>query len=444
MAFVHRQSCEGVKTELDLFTVPPTQTSIIDSHVVEHQPMASLDSGGPIEYLIPDDDYLDLANTMLHVQVKVTRANGDDLDLADPVGPVNNWLHSLFSQVDVYLNGTLVTPSTNTYAYRAYIETLLSCGPNAKDTELTGQLWHKDMATRMDAVEIVEGAAANAGFVARRANIVRSRVVELLGRLHVDLFLQDKFLINGVDVKIRLVRSKAAFVLMAGGPNPDYRINIVNATLYTEKATLNPTVQMAHIKALEKSTVKYPMRSVNCKVYSIPAGARSHTHENLFLGTLPKRLVLCCIDNNAYNGAYEKNPFYAKNNAITFYAVYVDGRQIPSKPFQPSSSPCWKSTRAATSSTTTEMDTLQIARLLSMDPRTRSIFRGVVPKDGLPTMIDSGLRVQHRRRRRTGRTLDSVVPGRRRTRRLLLLVRSAATTRGVPHLPERTLFRVDS
>ena len=34
------------------------------------------------------------------------------------------------------------------------------------------------------------------------------------------------------------------------------------------------------------------------------------------------------------------------------------------------------------------MDTLQIARLLAWDPRTRSIFRGVVPKDGLPTTID--------------------------------------------------------
>ena len=182
--------------------------------------MASLDSGGPIESLIPGsgDDYLDLANTMLHVQVKVTRANGDDLDFADPVGPVNNWLHSLFSQVDVYLNGTLVTPSTNTYAYRAYIETLLSY---AKVTQLTGKLWHKDTATHMDAVEIVDGAAANAGFVARRKNIVRNRVVDMMGRLHVDLFLQDKFLINGVDVKIRLVCNKAAFALMAGGNAPD-------------------------------------------------------------------------------------------------------------------------------------------------------------------------------------------------------------------------------
>ena len=35
------------------------------------------------------------------------------------------------------------------------------------------------------------------------------------------------------------------------------------------------------------------------------------------------------------------------------------------------------------------MDTLQIARLLAMDPRTRSIFCGVVPKDGLPTTTDA-------------------------------------------------------
>ena len=120
---------------------------------------------------------------MRHLQAKATRANGDDLDLADPVGPVNNWLHSLFSQVGVYLNGTLVTPSTNTYAYLAYTETLLSYGTDANDTQLTGQLWHKDTATHMDAVEIADGAAANAGFVARRENIVWSRIVDMMGRL---------------------------------------------------------------------------------------------------------------------------------------------------------------------------------------------------------------------------------------------------------------------
>ena len=106
-----------------------------------------------------------------------------------------------------------MTPSINTYAYRAYTETLPSYSTDAKVTQLTSQLWHKDTATHMDVIEIVDGAAANEGFVAQRANIVRSRVVDLTGHLNVDLFLQDKFLINGVDVKIRLVRSKSAFAV---------------------------------------------------------------------------------------------------------------------------------------------------------------------------------------------------------------------------------------
>ena len=122
---------------------------------------------------------------------------------------------------------------------------------------------------------------------------------------------------------------------MAGGVNSTYKVNIVDASVFARKATLSTAVQMAHIKALDKGTAKYPLRPVDCKVYTIPQGAMSHTHGNLFLGTLPKRLVLCCIDNDAFNGSYAKNPFYAKHNDINFLAVYVDGRQVPGKPLQP-------------------------------------------------------------------------------------------------------------
>ena len=334
MAFVHRQSCEGVKTELDLFAVPPTQTSIEDGRWIEHQPLTSLDSGGPIEFILPGtgDAYIDLANTYLLIRAKVVRAVGTELAPDTPVAPVNNWLHSLFSQVDVYLNDTLVTPSSNTYPFRAYVDTLLSYGAEAKTTQLTSQLWYKDTAGHMDATTADGG---NTGLVERRRHISESRVVDMMGRLHVDLFLQDRFLLNGVSVKIRLIRSKDAFSLMASGQNPDYTVQIVDAVLFARKAVLSPTVQMAHIKALEKGTAKYPIRPVDCKVYTIPQGAMSHTHENVFLGTLPKRLILWCIDNDAYNGEYSKNPFNAKNNAINFLAVYVDGRQVPAKPLQP-------------------------------------------------------------------------------------------------------------
>ena len=46
-------------------------------------------------------------------------------------------------------------------------------------------------------------------------------------------------------------------------------------------------------------------------------------------------MVLCCIDNDAYNGAYNKNPFHAKHNNLNFLALYVDGQQVPAKPLKP-------------------------------------------------------------------------------------------------------------
>ena len=220
---------------------------------------------------------------------------------------------------------------------RAYIETALSYGADAKETQLTSQLWYKDTAGRMDSLALAEDDTANVGFKNRRNYTTRSRVVEMMGRLNVDMFLQDRFLLNGVDVKIRLVRSKDALALMAGGANHDYKVNIIDASVFARKATLSTAIQMAHFKAIDKGTAKYPLRPVDCKVYTIPQGAMSHTHthENLFLGTLPKRLVLCCIINDAFNGSYSKNPFHAKHNDINFLAVYVDGRQVPGKTLQP-------------------------------------------------------------------------------------------------------------
>ena len=251
MAFVHQQLCEGVKSELDLFAVPPTQRSIDEGHWIEHQPITSLDSGGPIEFSIPGagDAYIDLANTYLFGRAKIIRGAGTNLADDAPVAPVNNWLHSLFSQVDVYLNDTMVTRSSNTYPFRAYVETLLSYGAEAKKTQLTSQLWYKDTAGHMDATQEDGG---NAGLIERRRHIVGSRVVEMMGRLNVDLFMQDRFLLNGVTVKIRLVRSKDTFSLMASGANPDYNVCIVDAILFVRKAVLNPMVLMAHIQALTK------------------------------------------------------------------------------------------------------------------------------------------------------------------------------------------------
>ena len=81
--------------------------------------------------------YLDLANTYLLIRVNVVPGVVTDLAADTSVEPVNNWLHSLFCQADVYLNDPLVIPSSNTYPFRAYVYTVLSYGADAKNTQLT-------------------------------------------------------------------------------------------------------------------------------------------------------------------------------------------------------------------------------------------------------------------------------------------------------------------
>ena len=132
--FIHDQSCECAKTELDIFSVWPTQTSIEYGNYVEYHPLSSITDSRPIEFDVSSSgqNYLDFANTQLLVKAKITRGSGEDITDADHVGGVNLLLHSQFQKVDVSLNDEQVSQSAETYAYRAYIESLLSYGSEAK------------------------------------------------------------------------------------------------------------------------------------------------------------------------------------------------------------------------------------------------------------------------------------------------------------------------
>lgn len=116
----------------------------------------------------------------------------------------------MFSQVDVYLNQKLISSPNNTYGYKCYLETLLNYGPKAKQSHLTCGLWYKDTKGQMEAL-----TAANEGYAARRRLTAGSKEIDLIGHLHGDVFNQEKYLLNGVELGVKLVRAKNSFALMA-------------------------------------------------------------------------------------------------------------------------------------------------------------------------------------------------------------------------------------
>ena len=262
MALLHSHSCECTKSELDLFSLPPTQTSIDKGQWVEYHPISTISDGGPIEFFISgsSDEYMDLNQTQLYIQAKITKADGTDLTDADQVGPVNLFLQSLFNQVDVSLNDRLISPSTPTYPYRAMIETLLSYGSDAKRSQLTSSLFYKDTSGRFDnGNPLAADGEVNEGLKKRHKFTKHSNVVDMIGPIHSDIFFQDRHMLNGVDLKLKLIRSNDSFCLMATGANPTYKVKIQNVSVFVRKVKISSGVMLEH-----SLLMKYLLQSLQC------------------------------------------------------------------------------------------------------------------------------------------------------------------------------------
>jgi len=235
--------------------------------------------------------------------------------------------------VDISLNDTLVTSSNNTYAYRSYLETLLSYGPAAKLSQLTSELYYKDTAGHMNNTNPHDDNQLNVG-LKTRATFSQRGIFDMIGGIHNDLFFQDKYLLNDINIKIRLVRNKDAFCLMSA-VDATYKVKIVDCKLFVRKVRLSPSVFVAHSKALERGNAKYPIRRTVCKTFTIPAGNLDASQESLFTGQLPTRLVIGCLDNRAFNGTYNRNPFNFEHMNLTQLKIYLDGQQQSVKPIEP-------------------------------------------------------------------------------------------------------------
>jgi hypothetical protein len=295
--------------------------------ITEYNPISAITHGLPIEFNIigSGQDYIDVANTQIFVRAKITRANGDSIDGTDHVGVVNLTLHSLFSELDFKVNDTLISSTNNTYAYRAYLENLLSYGSDAKNSQLTASMYYKDTAGHMDVTNPVAADVANIGFKKRYGFFRNGATVDMMGKLHTDLCFQERYLPSDVGIRIRLIRQKDSFCLMSDALDPTYKLQIVECKLYVRKVKLSPSVFVAHAKALEMGNAKYPIRRILVKTFTVAQGNLSFSQENLFSGQLPSRIVIGMVDNDGYNGVFNKNPFNFKNYQLTQLKLYLDG-----------------------------------------------------------------------------------------------------------------------
>jgi len=234
-------------------------------------------------------------------------------------------LHSMFQDVTITLNDTVIQGGDQLYSYKAFMNSLLLFDKGTKNTQLTAAGWYADEPEKFDVVV----AAENKGFKSRLA---LNAGFELIGPLHLDIMTQPRYLLPGVDVKVRLTRQKDSFTLMCANKDGAVAsIVLTSAVLYVRRVKVLSSVLAGHELGLLKHNALYPVQSTKAQTFTIATGTQSINKENIFQGRMPKLVVVAMVRNAAYNGDFKQNPFEFGQHNISYCGLFRDGECIPER-----------------------------------------------------------------------------------------------------------------
>jgi len=367
MSLIHDESHECSLSPLEWFTVQPTQTAVEKTYDVEYQSLTSLRNNAPVEFYIPATtaDLTDLKNSKLYISFRIVKADGTNCADTDIVAPVNDIFNSMWSNVEFFMGDRLVSHSNNTHGYTSIISHLIHDSEESLLSERSLRLIYKDTAGQMDqtnaslsnTMEFIPGFhpdskqlvrqndgtveaqdvtdPGNAGLHKRYLFTKTSTQVGLLGSLRIDMFEQEKYLPSGIDMKLRFHRQRDPFTLMTAGGNNAFKIELLEAYLLVRKVKVSPGVALGHEEGMRLKPAQFPITRKETKVTAVSTGVTTFVKDNIFLGQLPKRVVVGLVGTQAYAGSATHNPFNFSHSNVNYIQLHTDGEPVLAKPLRP-------------------------------------------------------------------------------------------------------------
>ena len=177
-------------SSLELFDKISLLEHVQWSNIQQIFPINSLNEAS-IEFQLETDRniFLDLQEIALSLKFSVLKGNRKIED-ADDVYLVNNFLHSLFLNVGVYLNNEQVHTSNGLYPHKAFLSNELSGTKERKEAITIGQGYTYEANPNDKTAQV---------FIDRKTETLKDEI-EVYGPLAVDLFTCGKLLLPNVNV----------------------------------------------------------------------------------------------------------------------------------------------------------------------------------------------------------------------------------------------------
>ena len=248
---------------------------------------------------------IDLNRICLGLDVKLY--NPDEKDAATPDNLLfsNNTLHSLFSDIEIFLNGKLITISNNNFHHAAFVGTELSTDPVSQRTWTVyqGYRYRPNREKNLEVKNKIMKKFADYGACS----------LYLYGAPHVDFLDCERLLLPGVTLHLHLYRSPIfcalenltdldADAVKSLDKNPPVVV-IEKASLFVNKIVLSDTVKLSIERALTKSSAVYPYIENSTKIFIIQSGQNCFVKENIFGTEHFRRLTMCMVRNRFFRGA---------------------------------------------------------------------------------------------------------------------------------------------
>ena len=119
--------------------------------------------------------------------------------------------------------------------------------------------------------------------------------------LNEDALHLDKYIINGVDVDLKLYPSRSFFVLMSDNLQKEYRIVIEEAIFKCCTMDVGSGIISAHTKTLQEGGMaQYFFNQSQINNFTIVQGQRNFS-KTVFQGKIPHKTVVAFVNSQRYN-----------------------------------------------------------------------------------------------------------------------------------------------
>lgn len=323
---------------LDIFSLPTKQESVEGTVLSEHRPATTITGiTNAITFRIQSalDEYIDLSSIMLYVKLGLEIKNVDGttattLQNFEDTSPVNLMLYAMFKSVDIEINSTAVTSSSQTHPYRAYFQVLTNFSKDARETWLSSAGYTKENSYS----DLDKASPIRCKWFKPATSSSKGKEYTFYGKLMADIVQQNKYLPGGLDLRITLSPHSPNFYFMSTN-QLSVKPQFTDLSLFVKRVKVAPSVLKAHQLLHQKTPYRFPITHCDVKSYIINAGINSITLENIVLGKQPRRAYVAFTSHKAFDGDLLKNPFAFKHYNLNYLSFTQNGVTYPSRPFTP-------------------------------------------------------------------------------------------------------------